>query len=198
VIPFSGFPDVSHFTSKELVMSSLVPEQLVGAQKAGFEMMFGLSTKAFESIEKLVELNLQVVKSTLAENQEVATKALSAKSPQELFALQAGYMQPAADKARSYGRHVYEIISSAQGEFAAAAEAQFQQYYREGQGLVDKLAKNAPAGSETAVAAWKTFITTASEMASTTYETAKKAAKQAVEVAGSNVDAAVAASAKRA
>jgi phasin family protein len=198
VIPFSGFPDVSHFTSKELVMSSLVPEQLVAAQKAGFEMMFGLSTKAFESIEKLVELNLQVVKSTLAENQEVATKALSAKSPQELFALQAGYMQPAADKARSYGRHVYEIISSAQGEFAAAAEAQFQQYYREGQGLVDKLAKNAPAGSETAVAAWKTFITTASEMASTTYETAKKAAKQAVEVAGSNVDAAVAASAKRA
>jgi hypothetical protein len=70
--------------------------------------------------------------------------------------------------------------------------------YREGQWLVDKLAKNAPAGSETAVAAWKTFITTASEMASTTYETAKKAAKQAVEVAGSNVDAAVAASAKRA
>ena len=178
-------------------MSSLAPEQLVAAQKAGFETLFGLLTKAFEGIEKLVELSLQVVKSTLAENQETAAKALSAKDPQDLFALQASYTQSVTDKVRSYGRNVYEIISSTQGEFAAAAEAQFQQYYRETQEFVDKFAKYAPAGSETAVAAWKTFITTASETASTTYEAAKNATKQAVEITESNVSAASSASAKR-
>jgi phasin family protein len=181
----------------ELVMSSLAPEQLVAAQKVSFQTIFGLLTKAFEGIEKLVELNLQVVKSTLAESQEITAKALSAKDPQDLFALQASYSQSVTDKVQSYGRNVYEIISSTQGEFAAAAEAQLQQSYRETQEFVDKLAKNAPAGSETAVTAWKTFITTASEAASTTYETARKAAKQAVEIAESNVNGASSASAKR-
>jgi phasin family protein len=181
----------------ELVMSSLAPEQLFAAQNVGFETISGLLTKAFGGVEKLVELNLQVVKSTLTENQEITAKALSAKDPQDLFALQASYTQSVTDKAQSYGRNVYEIISSTQGEFAAAAEAQFQQYYRETQEFVDKLAKYAPAGSETTVAAWKTFITTASETASTTYEAAKNATKQAVEIAESNVSAASPASAKR-
>jgi phasin family protein len=181
----------------ELVMSSLAPEQLFAAQKVVFETISGLLNKFFGGIEKLVELNLQVVKSTLTENQEITAKAFSVKDPQDLFALQASYTQSVTDKAQSYGRNVYEIISSTQGEFAAAAEAQFQQYYRETQEFVDKFAKYAPAGSETAVAAWKTFITTASETASTTYEAAKSATKQAVEIAESNVSAASSASAKR-
>jgi phasin family protein len=181
----------------ELVMSSLAPEQLFAAQKVVFETISGLLNKFFGGIEKLVELNLQVVKSTLTENQEITAKAFSVKDPQDLFALQASYTQSVTDKVQSYGRNVYEIISSTQGEFAAATEALLQQSYRETQEFVDKLAKDAPAGSETAVAAWKTFITTASEAASTTYEAARKAAKQAVEIAESNVSAASAASAKR-
>ncbi|RDK01471.1 TIGR01841 family phasin [Paraburkholderia lacunae] len=178
-------------------MSSLAPEQLFAAQKVGFETISGLLTKAFGGVEKLIEVNLQVVKSTLTENQEITAKALSAQNPQDLFALQASYTQSVTDKAQSYGRKVYEIISSTQSEFAAAAEAQFQKYHRETQEFVDKLAKYAPAGSETAVAAWKTFITTASETASTTYEAAKNATKQAVEIAESNVSAASSVSAKR-
>jgi phasin family protein len=62
-------------------------------------------------VEKLVELNLQVVKSTLAESQENAQRALSVKDAQELLALQAGLTQPVSEKALSYGRHVYEIVS---------------------------------------------------------------------------------------
>ncbi|MFM0078773.1 phasin family protein [Paraburkholderia sediminicola] len=178
-------------------MSSLAPEQLFAARKVGFETIFGLQTKAFEGVEKLVELNLQVVKSTLAENQEITAKALSAKDPQDLFALQASYTQSVTDKVQLYGRNVYEIISSMQGEFAADAETQFRRFYREAQEFVDKLAKNAPAGSETAVAAWKAFVKMVSETASATYEAAKNTTEQAVEIAESNVSAASSASAKR-
>ena len=53
-------------------MSLLTPEQIAAAQKANLETLFGLTTKAFEGVEKLIELNLQVVKSTLAEGQENA------------------------------------------------------------------------------------------------------------------------------
>ncbi|CAB3969023.1 phasin protein [Burkholderia aenigmatica] len=70
-------------------MSLLTPEQIAAAQKANLESLFGLTTKAFEGVEKLIELNLQVVKSTLAESQENAQRLLSVKDAQELIALQA-------------------------------------------------------------------------------------------------------------
>jgi phasin family protein len=175
-------------------MTLLTPEQFAAAQKANLETLYGLTTKAFEGVEKLVELNLQVVKSTLAESQENAQRALSVKDAQELLALQASLAQPIAEKALSYGRHVYEIVSSTQGEFARVAEAQYEEQNRKVQALVENVAKNAPAGSETAVAVMKSAITAAN----TTYETVHKAAKQAVEIAESNFNAAATAASKAA
>ncbi|WP_345810936.1 phasin family protein [Paraburkholderia sp. PREW-6R] len=175
-------------------MTLLTPEQFAAAQKANFDTLFSLTTKAFEGVEKLVELNLQVVKSTLAESQENAQRALSVKDAQELLALQASLAQPVAEKALSYGRHVYEIVSATQGEFTRVAEAQFEEQNRKVQSLVENVARNAPAGSETAVAVMKSAITAAN----TTYETVHKATKQAVEIAESNFNAAATAASKAA
>jgi phasin family protein len=175
-------------------MTLLTPEQFAAAQKANLEALFGLTNKAFEGIEKLVELNLQVVKSTLAEGQENAQRALSAKDAQEFISLQASLTQPVAEKVLSYSRHLYEIASATQAEFARVAEAQFEEQNRKVQALVENVAKNAPAGSETAVAALKSAITAAN----TTYETVHKATKQAVEIAESNFNAAATAATKAA
>jgi phasin family protein len=175
-------------------MTLLTPEQFAAAQKANLEALFGLTNKAFEGIEKLVELNLQVVKSTIAEGQETAQRALSVKDPQEMLALQASTAQPMAEKVLSYGRHVYEIASATQAEFARVAEAQFEEQNRKVQTLVDNISKNAPAGSETAVAVMKSAISAAN----TTYETVHKATKQAVEIAESNFNAAATAAQKAA
>ena len=175
-------------------MTLLTPEQFAAAQKANLETLFGLTTKAFEGVEKLVELNLQVVKSTIAESQENAQRALSVKDAQELLALQASLTQPVAEKVLSYGRHLYEIASATQAEFARVAEAQYEEQNKKVQALVENDAKNAPAGSETAVAVIKSAITAAN----TTYETVHKATKQAVEIAESNFNAAATAASKAA
>ena len=175
-------------------MTLFTPEQFAAANKAQFDTLFGLTNKAFEGFEKLIELNLQVVKSTLAESQENAQRALSVKDAQELFALQASLAQPVAERALSYGRHLYEIASSTQAEFARVAEAQYEEQNRKVQTLVENVAKNAPAGSETAVAVMKSAITAAN----TTYETIHKASKQAVEIAESNFNAAATAATKAA
>ena len=82
-------------------------DQFVAAQKASLETLFGLTSKAFEGVEKLVELNLQVAKTTLAEVAQTAQASLSVKDAQELLALQAGLLQPAAEKAAAYSRHLY-------------------------------------------------------------------------------------------
>jgi phasin family protein len=175
-------------------MSLLTPEQFVAAQKANLETLFGLTGKAFEGVEKLVELNLQAVRSNITEGQEHAQRLLSAKDVQEVLALNASYAQPAAEKLLSYGRHVYEIASATQAEFARVAEAHYEDQNRKVQSLVDNVVKNAPAGSETAVAVIKSAI----NAANTTYETVHKATKQAVEMAESNFNAATAAASKAA
>jgi phasin family protein len=175
-------------------MTLLTPEQITAASKAQFDTLFGLTNKAFEGMEKLLELNLQVVKSSLAESQENTQRALSVKDAQEFVALQASLTQPVAEKALSYGRHLYEIASATQAEFARVAEAQYEEQNRKVQTLVDNVAKNAPAGSETAVAVMKSAIAAAN----TTYETVHKATKQAVEIAESNFNAAASAASKAA
>jgi phasin family protein len=188
------YPAIDAIAFQELDMSLLTPEQIAAAQKANLESLFGLTTKAFEGVEKLIELNLQVVKSTLAEGQENAQRLLSVKDAQELIALQASLSQPVAEKVLSYGRHLYEIASSTQAEFAKVAEAQFEEQNKKVQALVDNVAKNAPAGSETAVAALKSAL----NAANTTYETVQKATKQAVEIAETNFNAAAAVATKAA
>jgi len=175
-------------------MTLVTPEQFAAANKAQLDTVFGLTNKAFEGFEKLIELNVQVVKSTLAESQENAQRALSVKDAQGLLELQASLVQPVAEKALSYGRHLYEIASSTQAEFARVAEAQYEEQNRKVQSLVDNVAKSAPAGSETAVAVMKSAVTAAN----TTYETVRKATKQAIEIAESNFNAAATAATKAA
>ena len=41
-------------------------EQVVAANKANVETLFGLTNKAFEGVERLVELNLQVAKAAMS------------------------------------------------------------------------------------------------------------------------------------
>jgi phasin family protein len=163
--------------------TAFTPDQFVAAQKATVETLFGLTTKAFEGVEKLVELNLQVAKTSLTEAADTAAAAMSVKD--ELLALQAGLLQPAAEKAAAYSRHLYDILASTGAEFTKAAEGQMADTQKKVLSLVDNAVKNAPAGTESAVALVKSAVAAANNA----YESAHKAAKQAAEVAEANFNA---------
>jgi phasin family protein len=171
----------------------LTPEQLVASQKANLETIYGLTTKAFEGVEKLVELNLQATKAALAESNSHAQALLSVKDVQELLALQAGALQPLAEKAAAYSRHLYDIASGTSAEFTKTFEAKVAESQAQFTALVDNAAKNAPAGSETAVAMMKSAVAAANNA----FESVQKAVKQASDMAESNFNA-VAASATEA
>jgi len=166
-------------------MNFMTPEQYTAANKANLETLFGLTNKAFEGVEKLVELNLQVAKATLAESAENAKAALSVKDAQELLALQASLLQPSAEKAAAYSRHLYDIASSTTSEFTKTAEAQLAEMQKSFVSAVDGVLKNAPAGTENAVALVKSAVAAANNA----YESVHKAAKQAAEVAEANFQA---------
>lgn len=177
-----------------VVVSSLSSEQAVASHRASFETMFNVWTKVFGCIEKLTELNLRAAKSTLAENQAIASAALSNTDPQALIALHAKRAQAAMEEAQSYWRHVYNIMVGAQAELTANVETQFKQRQHDAQVFVETVAHSAPAGSEAAVNALQTAVAAASEAASATIEASKKAAEQVLEIAENNVNAATSAS----
>lgn len=163
----------------------LTAEQFMTAHKANVETLFGLTSKAFEGIEKLVELNLQVAKATLGEVADNARAALSVRDAQEFMTLQATLLQPAAEKAAAYSRHLYDIAAATSAEVTKVAEAQFAGAQEKFAASVDAAVKNAPAGSENVVA----LVKSAMAAANNAYESVSKAAKQATDVAEANFQA---------
>ena len=163
----------------------LTAEQLLAAQKANVETLFGLTTKAFEGVEKLVELNVTASRAALVEAAETAQSMLNVKDAQELLALQASLFQPLAEKTAAYSRHLYDITSSTGAEFSKAVETQVADAQKKFLAVVDNAAKNAPAGSETAVAVFKSAVAAGTNA----LESVQKAVKQATEVAEANFNA---------
>ena len=134
-------------------MYTITPQQLFSSQTVSFQDYFRFANTTFEGIEKLVTLNMQVVKTSLAENQAIAEKALATKSPEEFFALSTGLAQATAEKVALYGRQVAGIVSSMQGDATEAAKTQMANYQREGQEFVSKVSKNATSAGGVVVAA---------------------------------------------
>jgi phasin family protein len=166
-------------------MNMLTVEQVMASHKANLETLIGLTSKAFEGVEKIVELNLTASKAALAESGDHAKAVLSVKDAQELLALQSSLFQPLAEKTAAYSRHLYDIASSAGAEISKTFEGQAADAQKKFSGMVDSAAKNAPAGSEAAVAMMKNAVTSATNA----LESVQKAVKQATDAAETNFNA---------
>ncbi len=161
-------------------------EQFAATNKANLLALEGLATQAFASFEKLAELNVASSKAVLAESFSHAQSVLAAKDPQALMALQSGLVKPLAEKSAAYAQHVQTIFAGTGAEFTKAVEAKTAEAQKAFSGVMENLAKNAPAGTETAVAAFKSAFAAGQNAV----ESAQTSAKKAVEVAQSNFTAA--------
>lgn len=160
-------------------------DQMMSAHKANMQTLFGLTSQAFEGMERLIELNVQVAKTAMNEAAENSQAMLSVKDAQELMALQANLLQPAAEKIAAYNRHVYEITASTGAEVNRVVEATSAESQARFMAVADNAAKNAPAGTENAVALVKSAVAAANNA----YESMNKAGKQAAQVADANFQA---------
>ena len=93
----------------------LTAEQIIAAHKANVETLFGLTNKAFEGVEKLVELNLQVARAALSEASESTQAALSVKDAQELLSLQSALLQPSAETSQILTQSIRLVFSCRSG-----------------------------------------------------------------------------------
>jgi phasin family protein len=163
-------------------------EQLSNATRsqiaATLELVAGLAATTFESVEKLVELNMSTVRNSLEESNAAVQQLMGTRDLQSFFSLTASQAQPGAEKALTWVRSVAAITSGLGAEYAQAAEARIADNQRQLFALVEEVSKNAPAGSENVIG----FIKSAMGNASASYEQFSKSTKQAVEAIETNLN----------
>ena len=164
----------------------ITPEQIVSSNKAGVEAILGLAHSQFAAFERLSALYFNTTKAAFEEGVGHAKALLNAKDAQEYINLNAAATQPTMEKIIAYSRSVYEVAAQTNGEMAKLLEGQAAEFNKNLVGLLDKVSKNAPAGSDVAVAAVKSALAAAN----TAYDSFNKVAKQATEIAEANVTAA--------
>jgi len=172
----------------------LSQEQAAESRKAALDNLFGLTQKIAEGIAQLTELHMRVARATLTDTLDQTLKGLSVREPHEWLALQGTLSGPTVENAQAYSRQLIEIVSATQAECARFARTQYEAYGRGVQTLMRDVARNAPAGSEAAVAALDSAITATNALV----ETLQRTGEQAAEVTKSNFDLAASAATKSA
>jgi phasin family protein len=176
---------INLFFQEEITMN-FTPEQFTANQQAGVEACQTIANQAFTSLEKMVELNLAATKALLGDSFAHAQAVLGAKDVQQVISVQTGLIQPLTEKSVAYSRHVYAIGTDASAGISETAESQWMEAQKTFSSLVENMFKNAPAGSESAVAVFKNALTSGQNA----IEVAQSSAKKAMEMAETNFNAA--------
>lgn len=150
-------------------------DTITAAQKANLQAVEGLATQAYAGAEKLVELNLAATKAAVSESFGHMQALMGAKDIKDVVALQTAFLKPLAGKSAAYLQHVQTIATDSSSEFTGAVEAKMAEAQKSFGAAVDGLAKNAPAGSEAAVAAFKSAVTASQNAIETAQASMKKA-----------------------
>lgn len=164
----------------------VTPEQIQEASKANVEAVLSFAANQFAAMEKLAALNSNVMKSAFEDTLSNTRALLGAKDVQEFINLQNSFAQPALEKAIAYSKSAYELATETNASLSKLAEGRVAEWNENLASMLDNVAKNAPAGSDVAVAAMKQMIAAANSA----YDNMNKVAKQATEMAEANVSAA--------
>jgi len=155
------------------------PEQFVQFGKSSLEAALSLANITLQSTERLVGLQLKTAKEALDESIKSAKALSDVKNVQDFLSIQSTTAQPSLEKAVAYSRSLYEVAAETQTQITKVIEDRFSKVSGELVAAMDKAVKTAPAGSETAIAAFKSAITAAN----TAYDTFSKVARDATDLA---------------
>ncbi|MBJ7313709.1 phasin family protein [Rugamonas sp. CCM 8940] len=107
-----------------------ITEQFSAATKSQLEAQLNLlnnfASKAVESAEKVIALNLSTTKATVEKSSSAAQQLLTAKDGQEFFRLSAS-QTPSLDNLLAYSRQLFSIASDAQAILLQSAGQQIRQ-----------------------------------------------------------------------
>jgi phasin family protein len=149
--------------------------------QAQFDKAVRLSSIVLSSAERLATLQLDLTRKMLADQAQTFKTLSEIKDPKGLVEFQTAIAQPAIDQAFSVARNVYDAAMETQNELSAFIEEQVAENNKTLISTLDRLAKNAPAGSDIAVSALKTLVNQSNAAFESVSKTAKKVGAEIAE-----------------
>lgn len=159
------------------------PQQdLLALNKANIETTVNVAAAMLKGAERLTALQIGAVKDILADNAKIARNLMGVKDARELVSMKP-VAEPMLERAVSYSRSVYEVATETQAEITKLLEARLKEIGATVNEAVTQAAKNAPAGSDVAVAAVKSAMAAASSA----YENIQKITGQVKQITAANM-----------
>lgn len=140
---------------------------------------------SMDSAERAIAVNLQYAKGALDKATHDARAVAKAKDVQELLAIRTRIAESTLENMMGFSRSLYEIAAEAQSEFGKLAEERMSSFQQAVTETVEQASKSAPAGSDVAVAAFKSSLAATSAA----FESFNKAAKRAASLADAGMRA---------
>lgn len=163
-----------------------VPEQIVATNKENLDSFLTFAGIAAAGVEKLIDLQIKTAKAAFAEGAKNAQALAAARDIQQFTEIQGAIAQPAAEKATAYARSVYTLVAETQAEMTRFFEARVGEVNKNVTSALDNAVKSAPAGSDVAVAAFKSALAAANQA----YDAFSKATRQVTEATEATMTAA--------
>jgi phasin family protein len=145
-----------------------------------------LTDAAFTSVEEIIDLNIDTAKAGLAEATVSAKQLMQATDPQEWLSCACGRMNGNLENGLAFTRQMANIAFKAQGKFSDEMETRVSEATRKALTMYDSAARNAPAGSQSAIVLMKSAI----DQANTRYGQFSKAARQVADLINGQMAAA--------
>jgi phasin family protein len=161
----------------------MTAEQIIAAHKAQLTTLHEMTSKALATVEKIADLNLQATKQAIDEHAENAHVLLNTKDVKDLVKLQQNTLQPMAEKALNYNRHLYEIAAGLGEEFSDLVDAQLSDAKKQFMIAMELAMKNMPHVNESGAA----MLKHAMDEASKAMNSVQKAIKENQLIAKNNI-----------
>ena len=151
-------------------------QSLTAAGQSNINNCQAMTEQMIGGVEQVGRLNLTVSKAVMGESMQQMQSMLELRDPQQFMAMQAGMVQPMAEKSASYLRQMYEILSRTNVEIGKLAEGQMKEVQQTFTSMLDAAMKNAPAGTEAATAMFRNAV----DASQSAIASAQNAARQAM------------------
>jgi phasin family protein len=169
------------------IMMYQTPEQLMAINKANVNAALRFAGVTLAGAERLLDLQFNAAKAVLSDTAEQATVLANAKNFTEFAAIRENLAQPALEKTTAYVRNVYDVTVETQARIGQLVEERAAEFNRQVVSSLDQFAKSAPAGSEAAIAGFKSTVAAVNSV----YDNFAKAARQFAELTQTGFNTAV-------
>ncbi|MGO5000529.1 TIGR01841 family phasin [Oceanisphaera sp. W20_SRM_FM3] len=162
-------------------MSLFNTEQLQATQKENLQVVQNLTNGLIANATKLGQLQQNAFTKLVSSQFEFANKLFAVRDAKDFAELQNEFFSPTAalDQQLNFNREVLAVLTDSQKQVSQFAEEQVAKGSEQINEAVEKLAGQAPAGSEHAVTAFKSAVSNANQV----FGQAQAATKDATTIA---------------